>query len=281
MVFTAAATTAKMTTAERPTATPFHSSSPLEAEYELRESVAISSIIINMMDIYGSGVDPSRKSHLAWALLEAQYGKANDRARNMHEEALANCRMVEGGKVTGEDGHIGKMRTLRQAANEVGTKINDTCFITKLLDSFPESWDPVITPMYSELDLGKIITSLNIHAERLLIHEERNGRKVVGGKDSVRALEATVISLQAEVKELRSFKGSPSRGGTTNPDKQHLRCSNISCRKVGHLIADCFQAGGGKAREYPHWWRGKRTAQNVVANMASTVERTLRPISHH
>jgi hypothetical protein len=162
---TAAATTAKTTTAERPTATPLHSSSPLKAKYELRESVAILLIIINMMDVYRSGVDPTQKSHLAWALLEAQYGKANNCARNMCEEALANCRMMEGGKVTRKDGHIGKMQTLRQAANEAGTKINDARFITKLLDLFPESWDLVITPMYSELDLGKIITSLNIHAE--------------------------------------------------------------------------------------------------------------------
>jgi hypothetical protein len=30
----------------------------------------------------------------------------------MCEEALANCKMVEGGKVAGEEGHIEKMCTL-------------------------------------------------------------------------------------------------------------------------------------------------------------------------
>jgi len=80
-----------------------------------------------------------------------------------------------------------------------------------------------------------------------------DGKKPAGGAESVRALEAMVIALQADIK---SFKGT--RGGTINLDKQHLKCSNQSCRKVGHLIADCFQAGGGKAGQYPHWWKGKR-----------------------
>ena len=258
------------TATPRPTSTPLHSAVPLELEYELREAVALSSIIINISDLFGSGVDPSAKSHVAWALLQSQYGRVSDRARNMRENALASCKMEEGAKVAGEDGHIEEMRTLRRAANEAGAKISDSRFITKLLDSFPESWDPVITPMYGETDLSKVLINLTTHAERLSIRLDRNGKKpTTGGADSVRALEATVIALQAEMKTL---KGSRTGGGSTNPDKQHLKCANQSCGKTGHLIADCFQAGGGKAGQYPHWWKGKRTAQTIVANMASIVE---------
>ena len=65
----------------------------------------------------------------------------------MREEALANCKMAEGGKVAGEGGHIEKMCTLRKSANDAGADIKDPRFITKLLDSFLESWDAVITPM--------------------------------------------------------------------------------------------------------------------------------------
>ena len=147
------------TATPRPTSTPLHSAVPLELEYELREAVALSSIIINISDLFGSGVDPSAKSHVAWALLHSQYGRVSDRARNMRENALASCKMEEGAKVAGEDGHIEEMRTLRRAANEAGEKINDSRFITKLLDSFPESWDPVITPMYGETDLSKVLES--------------------------------------------------------------------------------------------------------------------------
>ncbi|KJA14533.1 hypothetical protein HYPSUDRAFT_208613 [Hypholoma sublateritium FD-334 SS-4] len=86
--------------------TPLHSTTPSELEYELRESVAMSSILINISDIYGSGINPNQKSHIAWKHLANLYGRASDRARNMREEALANCKLEESGKVAGEDGHI-------------------------------------------------------------------------------------------------------------------------------------------------------------------------------
>ncbi|KAF9553630.1 hypothetical protein CPC08DRAFT_713565 [Agrocybe pediades] len=43
--------------------TPLHSTTPSLLEYELRESVALSSILINVVDIYGSGIDPNKRSH--------------------------------------------------------------------------------------------------------------------------------------------------------------------------------------------------------------------------
>ncbi|KAF9555165.1 hypothetical protein CPC08DRAFT_781727, partial [Agrocybe pediades] len=220
--------------------TPLHSTTPSLLEYELRESVALSSILINVVDIYGSGIDPSKRSHQVWKALEAQYSRASDHARHMHEEALANCKLAEGGKVAGEDGHIEKMRKLRQRANEAGAKINDQRFITRLLDSFPESWDPVITPMYGESDLNRIIMNLTTHAERLSIRDAKSKRPTPPS-DAVKALEATITALQAEVKSLRTGRNRDG-GGNSN-----LKCSNAACGKTGHLIADCFQQGCGKA----------------------------------
>ncbi|KAF9550940.1 hypothetical protein CPC08DRAFT_647743, partial [Agrocybe pediades] len=220
-------------------ATPLHSTTPNLLEYELRESVALLSILINVVDIYGSGIDPNKRSHQVWKALEAQYGRASDRARNMREEALASCKLAEGGKVAGEDGHIERMRKLHQRANEAGAQIGDGRFITRLLDSFPESWDPVITPMYGESDLNKIIMNLTTHAERLSIHEAKS-KKPTPPSDAVKALEATITALQAEVRSLRT----DSRRSGGNPN---LKCSNSACGKTGHVIADCFQQGGGKA----------------------------------
>ena len=250
-----------------PTPTPVHSTKPSELEYELRESVALSSILINVVDISGSGLNPSGTSHEAWKLLLDQYGKTSDRARNMREEALASCKLVEGGKVAGEGGHIEKMRTLRKLANDTGADIQDSRFITKLLDSFPESWDAVITPMYSETNLSTVIMNLTTHAERLAIRDARTKPEL--SLDTVKALETTIMALQAEMKTLKS---NPNRG-TANPNKAHLKCSNtVYCGKTGHLIEDCFQQGGGKAGQYPPWWKGKRTQNPTVpsANLATS-----------
>jgi hypothetical protein len=246
---------------------PSPTTKPSELEYELRENVALSSILINVVDISGSGLDPSGTSHEAWKLLLDQYGKVSDRARNMREEALANCKMVEGGKVAGEGGHIERMRTLRKLANDTGADIKDPRFITKLLDSFPESWDAVITPMYSEMNLSTVIMNLTTHAERLAIRDAKT--KPAQPVDTVKALETTILALQAEMKTLKSNRGTP------NPNKAHLKCTNTAnCGKTGHLIDDCFQPGGGKAGQYPPWWKGKRTQTPSVPSANLTTSST-------
>jgi hypothetical protein len=139
-----------------PIPTPIHSTIPSKLEYELHESVVLSLIQINVVDISGSKLNPSGTSHKAWKLLLAG---------NMHEEALANCKMVEGGKVAGEGGHIEKMHTLQKLTNNTGADIKDSQFIAKLLDSFPESWDAVIIPMYSKTNLSTVIMNLTTHAK--------------------------------------------------------------------------------------------------------------------
>lgn len=126
-------------------------------------------------------------------------------------------------------------------------------------------------PNVWQKDLSKVLMNLTVHAKQMSIRKGHNGKKQAGGASSVGALEATVITLQAEIKSFKSLNSCHS-GGTLNPDKQHLKCSNSSCGKISHFIADCFQTGGGKAGEYPHWWKGKRTDQTIVANMASVVE---------
>ena len=103
--------------------TPLHSTTPLALEYKLWESVVLLSVLINIIDMFGSGIDLSGKAHTTWKLLEAQYGRVSDHTRNMHEDALASCKMLEGGKVAGEGGHIEKMHTLRKLANNTGTNI--------------------------------------------------------------------------------------------------------------------------------------------------------------
>jgi hypothetical protein len=59
--------------------TPLHSLSPSPLEYMLCESIAMSSILINLVDIPGTEINPRGKSYEAWALLKEQYGKPSER----------------------------------------------------------------------------------------------------------------------------------------------------------------------------------------------------------
>jgi hypothetical protein len=67
----------------------------------------------------------------------------------------------------------------------------------------------------------------------------------------VKALETTIMALQAEMKTLKSNCNTP------NLNKAHLKCTNTQCGKTGHIIDDCFQPGGEKAGQYFPWWKGK------------------------
>ncbi|KAF7346029.1 Retrovirus-related pol polyprotein [Mycena sanguinolenta] len=55
--------------------------------------------------------------------------------------------------------------------------------------------------------------------------------------------------------------------------RRNLVCTNPTCGaegKRGHAIDECFWPGGGKAGQFPAWWRGKRPASNTTANMTQT-----------
>ncbi|EDR06963.1 uncharacterized protein LACBIDRAFT_328359 [Laccaria bicolor S238N-H82] len=193
------------------------------------------------------------------------------------------CRMSEGAVVAGAGGHIEKMRTLRKLANNTSANINNEHFITKLLNSFPESWDAVINSMYSEKDLNTVIMNLTTHVERLSIREGKSkdpDMPMPPSIDTVKALEATILALQAEMKTFRPFQ---HQCGTTNPSKAHLICANSLCGKVGHLMEDCFGPGGGKAGQYPPWYKGKRataSANLTTSTTSSTSSGSTTPGTH-
>ena len=105
---------AATTTTQTPVPTPLLSTTPTLLEYKLHENVALSSVLINITDLFRSSIDASgaTKAHVAWKFLEDQYGRTSDRMRNMHEEKLSRFKMAEGAIVVGAGGNIEKMHTL-------------------------------------------------------------------------------------------------------------------------------------------------------------------------
>jgi len=136
------------------TSTPLHSLTPNFLEYQLCESITMLSILINLIDIPGTRVNPRGKSHETWKQLD-QYGKPSERTRNMREQDLDECKYVEGSKVTSKGGHIERMRILGKLANDVGANFDNARFRTKLINSFPESWDVICSICYSMTSLSQ------------------------------------------------------------------------------------------------------------------------------
>jgi len=180
-------TTATLTT----TLTPLHSLTPTFLEYQLHESIALSLILINLVDIPGTGINPKGKSHEAWALLKEQYGKPGERTRNMRECNLDECN-INGMKVAGEGGHIERMRTLRKLANSVGMNYNDLRFKTKLIDSFPKLWDVICLICYSMASISEVISTLTSHGKQVL---HTKTPTAIHSNYTVKALEVSILAL--------------------------------------------------------------------------------------
>ncbi|KAK0214673.1 hypothetical protein EDD85DRAFT_798863 [Armillaria nabsnona] len=215
--------------------TPVNSTTPDQLEYIQRESITLASIIRNVKDVYGFGLNPLKPSHKAWAHLKAEY-----------EKTLKAMVYEEGEKVSGDGGYIEKMRKLRKEANDTGANINNDQFKTTLLDSFPESWDSIVSTLYAEKSLTVITAHLIAHGERVV------GQKAMGGStstqgDSVQALQASVQALTLQVQNLTVKK----KNNTNCSDKSHP--ANDNCKGIGHTLEECWKLGGGCQGQYPPW----------------------------
>ncbi|PBK89040.1 hypothetical protein ARMGADRAFT_1115248 [Armillaria gallica] len=245
-------------------ATPINSLSPNLLEYTQRESVALASIIRNVKDVFGIGIDPTEPSHMAWDILKTQYSAYSDLVRNCREKTLKALKYQEGEKVSGNGGYIEKMRKLRKEANDAGAGINDTSFKTTLLDSFPESWDLVVSMLYAEKNLTVVIARLIAHSERVVGWNLINNPSSTQESSTVQALQASIQALTLQVQSLSS-----KRSMAPSLDKSHT--ANDNCKGVGHTLNECWKLGGGRQGQYPSWWKGKRDAPVPSStNLATT-----------
>ncbi|PBK79739.1 hypothetical protein ARMGADRAFT_1040595 [Armillaria gallica] len=145
--------------------TPINSLSPNLLEYAQHESVALALIICNVKDVFSVGINPHKPSHMAWDILKTQYGAYSDLVCNCREKILKVVKYQEGEKVSGNGGYIKKMRKLRKEANDAGAGIDDASFKTTLLDSFPKTWDSIVSMLYAEKNLTVIIARLIAYGE--------------------------------------------------------------------------------------------------------------------
>ncbi len=67
------------------------------------------SIICNVKDIFGVGINPNKPSYEAWDILTTQYGAYSDLIRNRREKILKAVKYQEGEKVSGDGGYIEQM----------------------------------------------------------------------------------------------------------------------------------------------------------------------------
>jgi hypothetical protein len=233
---TATTATAVITAPE----TPWESTSPSSAEWKVRDAWALGLLVYNTIDPVGLGINISETAADAWKSYKDTYEVASEIAIINADRDLRNTLYNDG-----EDFQefINRMRTKWSNATALGAPIDDRAFRTIILSALPQSWDPIVATLYTTQTSRDAINQLMTHWARI-------------SRDRISNTRTSTSALQA----------SANRQGRDRFRSQ-LVCTNPNCNRQGHTIEDCYWQGGGKAGQFPTWFRKRGGAKgNATPN---------------
>ncbi|ESK86409.1 retrovirus-related pol polyprotein [Moniliophthora roreri MCA 2997] len=158
----------------------------------------------------------------------------------------------------------------------ISTPINDQCpnhleYEQREAVAFNTLWDNIKNPSSMGFSSGGktsaelwLWINTEYHMISCLTHKSK--------EEKWQELEEANAALTAHATSA-STSASKQCKGLHNPD---LKCSNTKCRKVGHIIDDCFEERGSKQSQYPDWWKGKKQVAPPSANAANHYAMTAR-----
>jgi hypothetical protein len=139
--------------------------------------------------------------------------------------------------------HVTELRRIQEELAILGSLVSDEDFLLLIISSLPESWDNFTSAYLGASSNAPTITShefisLVLEEYRRRLEKNGDGNSAMYGRDE---------------------KGE-GRGG------KKLECYN--CHKMGHIAADCWSKGGGKAGKGPGR-RGKKEKAHKADNVGS------------
>jgi hypothetical protein len=213
--------------------TPWSSLLPSLAEWTTCNAWAKELLIYNTKDPIGLGIVMSGTAVDAWKSYNNQYAKVSEMALMNAKWDLRKCTYTDNHNLTK---HVSRLRTLWATLAALGSQIDDKGFQTIVLQSLPWSWHPIVSTLYNTTTSRDAIAILNTHWAHI-------------SKDCV-------INPQNATTALKFNAGGR---GWNQPRNHHLICANPNCRRMVHLISDCYWEGGGKAGQFPAWFKNKRS----------------------
>jgi hypothetical protein len=231
-----------------PEPTVVYSRSPSSDEWDYRDGITTSILVLNVKDPVGVGLKTDGSAYNAWKSLVDIYARQTDMAISRALRDLNTTYYAPGMTVVE---HAAVMRKLQRAANDVGAATTDGVFRMTFIASLGDPWRHV-TPVLRTYDTsGEVID--------FLIEEEQahNGNNV--------PVPTTALAVNTS-----QFPSRDARKAA----RKALVCTNLTCGaqgKRGHTIDECYWPGGGKAGQWPDWWVGKHHGTpQTTANIAQT-----------
>jgi hypothetical protein len=233
---TTATTTTPVTTT--PPETPWESTTPSLAEWKVRDAWALGLLVYNTIDPVGLGINISRTATDAWKSYQDSYEVVSEIAIINADRDLRNMLHNDG-----EDFQefINRMRTKWSNATALGAPIKDRAFRTIVLSALPQSWDPIVATLYTTQSSRDAINQLMTHWAQI-------------SRDWISNACTSTSALQV----------SANRQGCDR-NRSQLVCTNPNCNRQGHTIEDCYWQGGGKAGQFPAWFRKRGRVKGNAA----------------
>ncbi|KAF7358895.1 Retrovirus-related pol polyprotein [Mycena sanguinolenta] len=229
-----------------PLTTSVFSKTPSLEEWIHRDGMATSILVLNVKDPVGLGLKTDGTAHEAWKSLKDVYGRVTDLGLSRAMRELNTTTSTTGTPMVE---HAATMRRLWRHANDMGARIADPMFRTIFINSLNEDWRHVVPVLRTFTTSAEVIN--------FILEEDESNSKA----NPVVPTTALNTNTYAATREARRAA------------RRNLVCTNPTCGaegKRGHTIDECFWPGGGKAGQFPSWWRGKRPASNTTANVTQT-----------
>ncbi|KAJ3911075.1 hypothetical protein F5877DRAFT_86518 [Lentinula edodes] len=249
------------TTTTTTVTTPPYSQTPSPEEWYARDRYVASTIVSNIIDPTGLGVDYTEMASAIWQELVNQFEQKSEELLLFHDSNLRAHRYAYPEETMEE--HKRTMRNLLRRATNAGAVITDGQFRVIVLASLPKDWDADIRHLP-----GKTSSEAFIYLQGIWLQREKRRTEEEREEKKVKALLAMhVASAQA-------------------PDKNRPTCANPNCKKIGHTIQRCWAKGGGAEGKGPNGWRFNKNnepnrnqnAGNAIAATANTTNPTATPL---
>ncbi|KAF9255058.1 hypothetical protein L218DRAFT_1008983 [Marasmius fiardii PR-910] len=110
-------------------------------EWDAHDRWVTSTIVSNIVDPVGLGVDENKWACLIWGGLRASLDKKSEELISGAEECLRNRKLQSGEDF---DEHVHVMRNLVAEARNVGSTMTDAQFHSAFINSLGQEWDEVV-----------------------------------------------------------------------------------------------------------------------------------------
>jgi len=201
---------------------------PTRDEWLARDEWVRSTIALNIVDIVELGLNDMGTAKELWDSITTKY-------RNKSSMAVAFARDMIAQEMFSPDKdiveHFKRHNVLRRAVVDAGGTVSDDEHITHLIKSLPTSLDFIKPTLYTLTGINDVENLLKLSIKR---------------PDPSTSFDSQALAANA-------------RNG--------LICTNPNCRRVGHLIDNCYWPGGGKEGQFPAHFGNRHTPTATMATI--------------